>query len=144
MLETVLAATAGPVIVKPHPRDLDRTVFDRLVAMRDANPRLTISTGNIHDILAASDRVVTINSAVGIEAYLHRKPVILCGQADFHHIATVAQDAGALSGALQAPPPKRHYAKYVYWYFGVNCINAGAPDVAGQVLGRIRAAGYAI
>ncbi|MCO0635546.1 hypothetical protein M8745_06165 [Lutimaribacter sp. EGI FJ00014] len=144
MLETVLAATEGPVIVKPHPRELDGAVYNRLAAFRAAAPRLAISTGNIHDIIAASDRVVTINSAVGVEAYLHRKPVILCGKADFHHIATVAQSADALGAALRGPAPARHYDKYVYWYFGHMCVNAGGPNLLEQVLHRIRATGYAI
>lgn len=144
MLETVLTATDGPVIVKPHPRELDSAVYDRLIALRDAHPRLCISTGNIHDIIAVSDRVVTINSAVGIEAYLHRKPVILCGKTDFHHIATTAHDAKDLSAALAAPAPSRQYAKYVYWYFGLNCVNAGSDALVAQVLRRVRATGYAI
>ncbi|SDO42237.1 Capsule polysaccharide biosynthesis protein [Lutimaribacter pacificus] len=144
MLQTVLDATNGTVIVKPHPRELDSAVYDRLIALRDAHPRLQISTGNIHDIIAASDRVVTINSAVGVEAYLHRKPVILCGKTDFHHIATTAQDPAALAAALAAPAPARQYAKYVYWYFGLNCVNAGADALTGQVLRRVRATGHAI
>ena len=144
MLRTVLDATEGPVIVKPHPREFDGAVYDRLLAIRAETPRLHISAGNIHDIIAASDRVVTINSAVGVEAYLHRKPVILCGQADFHHLATVAETPGALADALRAPAPARHYAKYVYWYFGQMCVNAGSDKLTDQVLGRIRATGYAI
>lgn len=144
MLQTVLDATDGPVIVKPHPRELDSAVYDRLIALRNAHPRLHISTGNIHDIIAASDRVVTINSAVGVEAYLHRKPVILCGKTDFHHIATTAPDPAALAAALAAPAPARQYAKYVYWYFGLNCVNAGSDALTGQVLRRVRATGHAI
>lgn len=144
MLDTVLAATTGQVIVKPHPREMDSDVLERLVGLRATHPRLHISMGNIHDILAASDRVVTINSAVGIEAYLHRKPVILCGQSDFHHVATASRDADALEMALRAPPPARQYARYVYWYFGRMCINAGSDAMPDQVLRRIRATGYDI
>lgn len=144
MLDTVLAATTGPVIVKPHPREMDSDVLERLVHLRATHARLHVSMGNIHDIIATSDRVITINSAVGIEAYLHRKPVILCGQSDFHHIATMARDADALATALRAPPPARQYAKYVYWYFGRICINAGSDAMPDHVLGRIRATGYEI
>ncbi len=97
---------------------------------------------NIHDILAAAGRVVTINSAVGIEAYLHRKPVILCGKADFHHIADIATSPQKLRSLLQSEPPGRVYAKYLYWYFSLNCINAGKQTVARQILRKIRATGY--
>lgn len=144
MLDTVLAATTGPVIVKPHPREMDSDVLERLVRLRAAHPRLHISMGNIHDIIGTSDRIITINSAVGIEAYLHRKPVILCGQSDFHHVATVAHGSDALATALRTPAPARQYARYVYWYFGRMCINAGSDAMPDQVLRRIRATGYDI
>ena len=144
MLDAVLAATRGPVIVKPHPRDLDAGLWDRLMQMRDQTPRLVVSGANIHDILARAARVVTINSAVGIEAYLHRKPVILCGHADFHHIAITARDPEALVAALRAPPPARAYAKYIHWYFAQCCINAGSKTLVEDVLERVRRTGFAI
>ena len=142
MLETVLGATSGPVIVKPHPRDRAGATAARLQDLRRRHPRLHVSTGNIHDIIAASARVVTINSAVGVETYLHRKPVILCGRTDFHHIATTCQSAQALEEALRAPAPARQYAKYIHWYFGQMCLNAGAPDLTARFLARVRATGY--
>lgn len=144
MLEGVLEGTTGAVIVKPHPREVDETLWDRLLELQRRHPRLVISADNIHDILAVAGRVVTINSAVGIEAYLHRKPVILCGHADFHHIATTARDPSALVAALRAEAPARAYAKYLYWYFARMCVNAGAPRMVEDVLARIRATGYAI
>lgn len=144
MLETVLLATTGPVIVKPHPREIESAVWHRLLALQAAHPRLVLSAGNIHDILAVSERVVTINSAVGVEAYLHRKPVILCGHADFHHIATTVRDPAALQAALRHPAPARAYAKFVYWYFAQCCVNAGARTLLEDVLARIRATGYPV
>ncbi len=142
MVEATCAAAQGPVIVKPHPREMETEVFDRLLDIQTRHPNLHIALGNIHDIIATSDRVVTINSAVGIEALMHEKPVILCGRADFHHIATTVQTAKALTAALTAPAPGPRYAKYLYWYFGQQCLDASAPDLAEQVLGRMRAAGY--
>lgn len=146
MLETVLAAWPGPVVVKPHPRELDTSVYERLLQIQQSHAQLNISQGNIHDIIAAAARVVTINSAVGIEAYLHRKPVILCGQADFHHIADVARDPEQLRTILAQAPRGRVYAKYLYWYFAQNCIDAGGSErrLAQQVLKRIAATGYTL
>ncbi|WP_204114924.1 hypothetical protein [Shimia biformata] len=142
MLDTVLATVDGPVVVKPHPRDLDEDMIDRLLALHAAHPNLVISQANIHDILAVAKRVVTINSAVGIEAFLHRKPVILCGQSDFHHIADVARTPDELATLLTSEPRGRVYAKFLYWYFAQNCINAGRDDMAREVARRIQATGY--
>ena len=142
MLETVLACADGPVIVKPHPRDTDPETLDRLSALSRDHPNLLISGANIHDILAVSSRVVTINSAVGVEAYLHRKPVILCGQADFHHIAQTAKSTDDLARYLQDPPRRRAYDKYIYWYFGLNCLSTSDPQLTQRFLSRLRAHGY--
>lgn len=135
------AAGERAVVVKPHPLDRDPELFEGLAALQAADPRLVVSFANIHDILAAADRVVTINSAVGIEALLHRRPVILCGQADFHHICDEARTEAALDACLAAPPRPRPFARYVYWYFAGQCLNAGAPDLADRVLDRVRATG---
>lgn len=145
MLETVLETCAGRVvIVKPHPRELDTLVFDRLLDMQRRFSHLHISLGNIHDIIAASDCIVTINSAVGIESYLHRKKLILCGQSDFSHIATTAKNPQELSEALRGPDRHRAYEKFIYWYFGLMCLNAADDAVADQILTRIRATGFSI
>lgn len=139
MVETVIEATSGPVVIKPHPRDVDagtRAWLDRLAARCD---RVCVSEANIHDILAVAERVVTINSAVGVEAYLHRKPVVLCGQSDFHHIARVARSRAELAEAVGTPVRKRPYDKYVYWYFGLQCLSTTEPDLARRFLERVRA-----
>lgn len=137
MLETVLRVVDGPVLVKPHPRDFDPDTGARLEALQARFPQMVVTTANIHDVIAAADRVVTINSAVGIEAYLHPRPVILCGQADFHHVAVQARDADALATALRAPAPAMDYDGFLWWYFGQMCLNAGAPDLVDRFLARI-------
>ena len=140
MLKGVLEADRGPVVVKPHPRDTDPKLRARLRKM----PGVTVTDGNIHDIIAACDRVVTINSAVGIEAYLHRKPVILCGQADFAHIADQAHDHAELVAHLRAEPARRAYDKYIWWYFAHHCLSTTEPQLATRFLDRVRATGFVI
>jgi hypothetical protein len=144
MVETVLANVEGPVVMKPHPRDIAPETAARLQKLQSQHANLTISDGNIHDILSAASRVVTINSAVGIEAYLHRKPVILCGQADFHHIADIAHDQGELAAFLAAPIRARAYDKYVYWYFGLQCLSTVQPNLVAAFLDKARAQGHQV
>lgn len=139
MVETVIEATAGPVVIKPHPRDMDPSTQDWLEKLAARCDRVRVSEANIHDILASAERVVTINSAVGVEAYLHRTSVVLCGQSDFHHIARVARSREALAEAVRAPVRKRPYDKYVYWYFGLQCLNTTEPDLARRFLERAKA-----
>ena len=142
MIDACLEADQGDVVVKPHPLDIDQDTFARLTKLQERYDNLHISLANIHDILASAKRVVTINSAVGIEAYLHRKPLILCGQSDYHHIADVAKFPAELTEFLQQEPQGRVYAKYLYWYFSQNCVSAGRGSVAKQILRRVRSAGF--
>lgn len=144
MVEGVLAAVDGPVVVKPHPRDRDPETAKRLSEFCSQYPNLTVSCANIHDILSAASRVVTINSAVGVEAYLHRKPVILCGQADFHHIAQVARNAQELGRFLKQEKRARAYDKYVYWYFAQHCLSTSEPELVERFLERVRKQGYEV
>ncbi|QUJ75170.1 hypothetical protein KDD17_09030 [Sulfitobacter albidus] len=136
MVEAVCRATDAPVMVKLHPLDKDRKAADRLDALATAHPHLHIVSANIHDMIAAARHVVTINSAVGIEAYLHRKPVILCGQSDFHHIATVAHTADDMAEALNAPVKLRPYDKYIHWYFAQNCLSTTEPALIDRFIAR--------
>lgn len=136
MLETVCASVDGPVIVKAHPRDCDPATREGLRDICTRFPHLAVSDGNIHDLITVSERVVTINSAVGIEAYLHRKPVVLCGQSDFHHIADVVRSQVQLSEILERAPRKRAYDKFIWWYFAEQCLSGTDPDLVDRVLAR--------
>lgn len=131
------------IVVKPHPRDADLETLAWLAQKSRKDKRLQIVPGNIHDILAACDCVVTINSAVGVEAFLHRKPVVLCGQADFHHCAVTLRDGGSMDAAIaQAIATDWPFEAFLYWYFGLNCLSADAPDLVDLVAGRILNMGF--
>lgn len=143
MTEAVLEASGGaPVIVKPHPRDLEVETFQWLEKLLQEYPNLTVSSGNMHDILAVSQRVVTINSAVGIEALLYDLPVTLCGHADFLHLCTTARTVAELEASLQVDTVKRDVKAYLYWYFRMKCLAAGDPDLCEKFLQRVAETGF--
>ena len=134
MLDSVCSAVDGPVVVKPHPRDNDPATAEGLRERIARFPHLRVSEGNIHDLIAAAERVITINSAVGIEAYLHRKPVVLCGQSDFHHIADVAQSESDLAAIVTGRLRKRSFDKFIWWYFADQCLSSVDGDLADRVM----------
>lgn len=137
MVETVLETVSDPVVVKPHPLDEDPQTRVRLEKLAAKHSHLHVIDCNIHDLLSRCTRAVTINSAVGVEAYLHRKPVILCGQSDFHHVAQIAKTPRQLAQHLQAPVRKRAYDKFIYWYFGHHCLSTTEPNLTGRFLARL-------
>lgn len=132
-----------PIVIKPHPLDDDPATrrFLNRIAARDA--RVRVINGNIHDILARAAVAVTINSAVGVEAMLHSIPVVLCGQTDFHHAAVTVTTPGEMAAALaQAEATSWPHDAFLYWYFGLNCINAGRGSLVDDVLARVVQTGF--
>lgn len=144
MVKTLMArCDPRPIVIKPHPRDHDPKTrrFLNRIAARD--PRIQIVDANIHDILAAASVCVTINSAVGIEAMMQGVPVVLCGQTDFHHCAVTVKTADALDAAIgRATATQWPHEAYLYWYFGLNCLNAGKDTLIDDFLARVAATGF--
>lgn len=127
-----------PIVVKPHPRDTDLHTFGYLTRLAGRDPRVTVIDANLHDILAQADVAVTINSAVGIEAHLHRVPVVLCGQADFHHAAVTVRSRDQMDMALaHALSTNWAHDAFLYWYFAQNCLNAGKPGLVADFLAKV-------
>lgn len=147
MIDQMLAALTAredprPILIKPHPLDIDEGRHRALRLLARHDPRVRVVAANIHDMIAAASVVVTINSATGIEAMLQGKPVILCGRADFHHNATTVTTAAELDAALSSPPPSRDHDAYLFWYFRQMCLSAQSPTLVEDVLARIAAQGF--
>lgn len=144
MIKALLARDdPRPIVVKPHPRDTDIDTFDWLARKARRDGRLRIIPANIHDILAACAVVVTINSAVGIEAMVHGKPVVLCGHADFHHACVTVRQADEMDAAIaHAQAADWPHARYLSWFYQDHCLDPRRPDLAQAVLARIAATGY--
>lgn len=133
-----------PVVVKPHPKEKTPETLDWLTRQARKDPRLRVFLGNIHDLLAKADVVVTINSAVGIEAMLHEKPVVLCGDTDFHHICeTVTRrpdlGAGIARAEARLAAGDWPFRAYIGWYYGRMCFDPRAADFGARVAARLRA-----
>ena len=79
----------------------------------------------------------------GIEAMLHKCPVVLCGQSDFHHCAvTIRTSADMDAGIAQAIAGVWDFDAFIYWYFGLQCLNTGSATLVNDLIGKIRATGY--
>jgi hypothetical protein len=144
MLSALLARPdPRPIVIKPHPLEPDGQGRAIAATLAACDRRVIVSDANLHDILDRAAVTVTINSAVGLESMMHRVPVVLCGQADFHHCAVTVRAPDQLAAAIAAAQATAWpFARYLYWYFGLNCINAGTPDLLKDVLARIAATGF--
>jgi hypothetical protein len=136
MLRAVVAGAGGRlVLVKPHPLALeqDSAVIARAMA---EGLSLTPTTANVTDMIAASDVTVSIGSACALEGFLQRKPAILFGPTDFHHLAQTLHRPEGFAPVLHAATnrPEAEYERFLYWYFVRNCVNVTAPEFAQKVL----------
>lgn len=119
-----------PVQIKPHPLSPEPERHD-LEAL--AGPYLV--EASIHDLIENSAQIIVQSSAVGFEAYLHRRNVLLCGETDFHHIARLCKTPDDLAENLStAPQPNDIYDKYLYWFCHDNLFE---PDDNARCLQRI-------
>ena len=141
MLGALIARTdPRPIVIKPHPRDIDPQTQAYLARLAGRDARVTVMDANIHDILAQAAVAVTINSTVGIEAYLHRVPVVLCGKSDFHHAAMTVTERSQIDNAIAASCARDWpHDAYLFWYFAQNCLNAGKPGLVADFLAKLGA-----
>jgi len=121
ILETLARKAGGLVYVKTHPLQKPKRLkaIKRLCAKHET---LRLIDANIHDVVAASEAIVSQNSAVGFEALLQRKPVLTCAATDYHHATLVCYSAGGLALNLKRAPEhatRFTFAKYIYWFLGL-------------------------
>jgi len=143
MIEAAIAAKGRRALhIKPHPNQtLEET--ETLARFHDPQNGVHLTQASIHDLLAAADCVLTVTSAVGFEAFLHRKPVVLGGQTDFWHNAITLTDparmAEAIDAALSRPWP---HEKYLVWFLKHNCLEDHAGSLP-ELLVRLHRKGFA-
>ena len=123
MIEAAIA-TKGKrrLYIKPHPV---QTVEELEILAKYHNPAhgVEITQASIHDLLAAASCVLTLSSAVGFEAFLHKKPVVLGGQTDFWQNAITVTDPGKLGeGIDEAMKRKWYHEKFLVWYLRQMCV----------------------
>ena len=117
LIEQVIKNRDGHhIYIKPHPnQSYDESKL--LLQYHDPTNAIEVTTHSIHVLLSNAALAVTLTSAVGFEANLHKVPAILAGQADFHHNAITLIDPGKFPEAMsQALTQEFHYEKYLTWF----------------------------
>lgn len=74
--------TSTKVIVKRHPYCNSKSI-QSLLSTLEKDGLIELSSASIHDLIANAKAVFTVNSGVGLEALMHKKPVIVCGECDY-------------------------------------------------------------
>ncbi len=142
MLRVVAQATDRPVIATFHPKEsYTQTEREAVADLVRAYPHLTCETGGMEQHLPACHCVVTQNSSAAFNGYFFGKPAILLADIDFHHIARVAT-LESLPETLGTPAPRVQYAKYLWWFWQDQSINAGRAEVKEKIHARFQRFGW--
>lgn len=129
--------------IKAHPNQSISELAE-LSGFHDPENGVFLSDSSIHDLLAACDCALTLTSAVGFEAFLHRKPVVLGGQTDFGQNAITLTDPTKLADAIAAATARDWpYAKFVTWFLKQNCFE-DHPRALPDLLALIHAKGISL
>ncbi|MEL6913948.1 MAG: hypothetical protein AAFP13_05570 [Pseudomonadota bacterium] len=135
------AAGGGIVYVKPHPTQSEG-MRRRIDLLADNDPNIRVSEASIHDLIAASDWVISQNSAAGFEALMQRKKIITCGPSDYHAASLVARTEEELRRHLR--DGSGHFdafdhQKFFYWFLHECCLEPQADGFAEKAWARIAA-----
>ncbi|WP_375687928.1 hypothetical protein [Pseudooceanicola sp. LIPI14-2-Ac024] len=128
-----------------HPgEDYSASDLDALKALEWAEPRLSVSSGEMVRHLTHCDYVVTENSAVAFNGYFFGKPCALFAAIDFHHIAANVAEMGAEAAIRAAPGMQPDFDGYLHWFWQVMSINAGRPEADERIAARLRQHGWPV
>lgn len=142
ILGVAQGAGGRPVVVKPHPQAVEEGA-EAIAAALAQGARFQVTEANVHDVLAACAVTVSVNSAVAMEGFLHRKPAILFGRSDFPSLVVRATDAADFPPALEAALARNWpFAKMLHWYYSRHALELAAPDFEARAFAAFARVGF--
>jgi hypothetical protein len=143
--KTLANSGSRPVVATLHPSEIyspsDHAILQEIAK---ENPMFQLGTGDMATLLRTCDFVVTQNSSVGFSANFFRKPVVLFGQIDFHHIAYPVSKLGIQGAFESAATASPDYAGFMWWFLQKMSINAGRPEAEDKISARLKHLGWPI
>ena len=102
------------VVIKRHPQEKLMEGITRLAK----EPHVMFSQHSIHQIIPKATAVFTVNSGVGFEALLHKKPVYTSGHCDYHWVTRPVHNDKQLKAAVKTvnqPIDEDMIIKFMYY-----------------------------
>jgi len=133
------------VIAALHPKEsYSEEEFAVLERLEAEYSQLELRMGDMEELLARCDYVVTQNSSVAFAGLFFGKPCVLFGLIDFHHIAANVELLGVAEAFTSARASAPDYALYVWWFLQKMSINAGRPEAETRIRARFQALGWPV
>jgi hypothetical protein len=142
MIYEVLTATESEVVVvKPHPLETEFGL-QAVKKFGTYQSRLVVTDANIHDLLSAARVVVSVNSSVTFEGFMHSKPSLLFGRCDFPSLVNTVRAQGEFASAYEdSLRVCWDYPKMLYWYFKKHTVAVRSRKMKSYLSKQINAAG---
>lgn len=139
MIEEVLVTARRlsiPVVVKRHPY-CKSAYLSKYLAEGNSRGDFHIATGNIHKLIERSVAVCVVNSAVGAEALLHRKPVFVFGKSEYMKACFVCRKENDFDRQFDIGYSKLTRGKQErFWYYmrNVYAVNLKKREIAASII----------
>lgn len=106
------------VVVKPHPR-AKSAILTALLSDLSARGLIILRHDSIHDLVRQAMAVITINSGVGSESMIYKKPIYTFGASDYdavtHRISSAAQ-FNDLTTPIRPAVSEDHLVRFIAYY----------------------------
>jgi hypothetical protein len=116
-------------VIKRHPRCREPAVTAFLTEAV-SHPLVTVHDNSVNQLLPAAERVIVINSSVGLESLIHGRPTLSFGDSEYACLTTRIPDCEAIAGAIRGPAwfDELRVARFLWFYFERYCVRADDDD----------------
>lgn len=144
MITATLKHNAGrKIIASLHPNEkYSQAEIEALNLLAKQNNRFSWVEGGSDALLPRCDYVVTQNSGAAFKGYFLKKPVLLFGYIDFHHIAAKTWDHGVDAAFQKVAEMQPDYDRYLFWFLREMSIHSGRDDAQAKILEAFRFGGW--
>jgi hypothetical protein len=139
MLQIVMDRFQGTdisVVVKLPPRLTNANLIGWLIAETQLGS-IILSENSMHSLAAGSEAVITVNSKVGSEVMIHRKPIYCFGGSDYDAIAhriTSADQFKDLTTPIRPAVRENDLLRFIAYYRTKYLVNRAEPGRLESVL----------
>ncbi|MEH7827739.1 hypothetical protein [Gemmobacter denitrificans] len=145
MIEATLACDPRPICATLHPGEsYSAAEHAALAALQDRHPRFRLVEGRAADLVPRCSFVVTQNSSVGLQAMIAGKGLVLFAGIDFHHPAGSVGRDGLAAAFDKGRIPSADMARWLWWFFKDQAIDAQSPEAASRIARLLAAQGWPV
>lgn len=142
MVDTLLERCDAPLVLTCHPGETLGEADRARLAAWTRDPRVTLSTAPMADLLTHARFVATQNSSVALKGFFVNTPALLFAQVDFHHVAASVPRDGLSAALAQAGQVRTDYAQYLFWFFQKRALNHWRDDFPDRLTAWLAGRGW--